>query len=139
MTDSHRTIGPFYACRYVGVNSDPQPTNPNQDDVDVVVWLLYADPPPMDGPRETVGLLYNRRRNQPAPGMPDHRADRWIARAHRFGHHHPGQNFQGRVEDEAVKQLWLWLHRDETPPPTGRDYTTAVVHAQTFVAGASCN
>jgi hypothetical protein len=128
----HRRFGPYYACRYVGVDPD-RPRDANQpDDVDVVVWLLYARTP-TDESRELTGVLYNRRRDQT-----EDRGDRWIARVHGSGHHHESpneRNFQGATEDEAVKQLWLFVNR----PASEADYKAAVDRmAQGFRPGAGC-
>ena len=129
----HRRIGPYYACRYVGVDPDRPRDTALQDDVDVVVWLLYAKTPTSEH-RELSGVLYNRRRDQA-----ETRNDRWVARVHGPGHHHERpheRNFRGATDDEAVRQLWLFMNQAST----AHDYDNAVAAmASGFKAGSGCN
>jgi hypothetical protein len=140
-------VGPYYACRYVGVDPNRSRSPDNPDDVDVVVWLLYEEMPSRNGPRTVAGVLYNRRRDQPMPGSPEHRNDRWIARYHGEGHHHEerrqgeDRNFPGQTEEEAVAKLWAWDPR-RAKPVTRVAYNAAVAvvkaNESAFLGGYSC-
>jgi hypothetical protein len=144
---SHRVIGPYYACRYVGDDPNKSRNLDDPDDVDVVVWLLYESLPSLDGPRAVSGVLYNRRRDQPLPGVPEHRNDRWIARFHGQGHHHEerrqgeDRNFPGQTQGDAVAKLWAWDPR-RNQAATIESYRAAVAAAKaneaTFLNGGSC-